>query len=333
MTQPQTQGQVTVTNQTGPTQAPGLLFIYTETALHAGTGASLGTVDLPIQRERITSFPKVQSSSIKGVLRSLTTSSGVADLLYGPDGQQYAGALAISDARIVLFPVRSLSGLFSWITCPTALARLKRDLELISQPPSPTWKLEHSTFQRLIQGEQAAVAANSGAVVGPLNKIALEEYLFEPVTALTDANGGETGEITGQAGQDEVAEIAKWLADQAFPGDLGWWRDKLRYKNHLVVLTDEDFRDFVISSTEVIARTRLDPGTKTVQSGALWYQEFLPEETLLYSVVVAQDARDPLRKTVLATEVLQQFKSQGINRIQLGGDETTGKGFCKLNYL
>mgnify|MGYP000669322062 CR=1 FL=1 len=35
-------------------QATNLLFIYVETPLHAGSGRGLGSVDLPIQRERIT---------------------------------------------------------------------------------------------------------------------------------------------------------------------------------------------------------------------------------------------------------------------------------------
>ena len=34
-----------------------MLFVYTETSLHAGSGASLGAVDLPIQRERMSALP------------------------------------------------------------------------------------------------------------------------------------------------------------------------------------------------------------------------------------------------------------------------------------
>ena len=45
------------------------LFFMCETPLHAGSGSDLGIVDLPIQRERHTNFPKVESSSLKGALR------------------------------------------------------------------------------------------------------------------------------------------------------------------------------------------------------------------------------------------------------------------------
>ena len=45
------------------------LFFICETPLHAGSGSDLGIVDLPIQREKHTGFPKVESSSLKGAIR------------------------------------------------------------------------------------------------------------------------------------------------------------------------------------------------------------------------------------------------------------------------
>ncbi|NOG48211.1 MAG: hypothetical protein HND48_01265 [Chloroflexi bacterium] len=53
----------------------GHLFMYTESALHAGTGASVSAVDLPIQRETNTQYPMVQGSGVKarcGVTMSAT---------------------------------------------------------------------------------------------------------------------------------------------------------------------------------------------------------------------------------------------------------------------
>src|SRR5439155_14129022 len=45
-----------------------LLTLYTRTPLHVGSGTSVDVVDLPIMRERITSFPVIPASSLKGVL-------------------------------------------------------------------------------------------------------------------------------------------------------------------------------------------------------------------------------------------------------------------------
>jgi CRISPR-associated protein Cmr4 len=51
-----------------------MLFLYTETPLHAGSGTSLGIVDLPIQRERTTGYPMIQASGLKGCLRDAVDS-------------------------------------------------------------------------------------------------------------------------------------------------------------------------------------------------------------------------------------------------------------------
>ena len=45
-------------------------FIKVITPLHAGSGSDLGVVDLPIQREAHTAFPKIEGSSLKGAIRS-----------------------------------------------------------------------------------------------------------------------------------------------------------------------------------------------------------------------------------------------------------------------
>ncbi|MEI6047120.1 MAG: type III-B CRISPR module RAMP protein Cmr4, partial [Chloroflexota bacterium] len=253
------------------TQANTLLFLYAETALHPGTGSSLGIVDLPIQRERTTQYPTIQSSSIKGVLRSRSGESGdVTDLLYGPSKQEYAGAISFSDAKILLFPIRSMAGVFTWITCPSVLARLKRDLAMTNQ--AVDWKLDFvgdTKMEAYLTETTDVIAPNPNNPV-----VALEEFLFTPKR------------------NQSVTAIAKWLAENAFPDsdDFSWWREKV--KRGLVILNDNDFRDFVTTATEVVARTRLEPTTKKVASGALWYQEFLPAETLFYSVVVAQEGRN-----------------------------------------
>ena len=39
------------------------------TSLHPGAGTSVGSIDLPVQREAATNWPMIRSSSIKGRLR------------------------------------------------------------------------------------------------------------------------------------------------------------------------------------------------------------------------------------------------------------------------
>ena len=51
-----------------PTNA-GLLGIHALTPLHPGAGTALGTVDMPVQRERHTHWPNIAGSALKGILR------------------------------------------------------------------------------------------------------------------------------------------------------------------------------------------------------------------------------------------------------------------------
>src|SRR5690606_27537503 len=99
-----------------------------ETAIHCGAGRSAGIVDLPIAREAATDYPFIAGSSLKGALRDRAESLGRTDVgeMFGRPDQ--AGRLLISDARLLLLPVRSLTGAYRWVTCPLILERYQRDL-------------------------------------------------------------------------------------------------------------------------------------------------------------------------------------------------------------
>src|SRR5581483_12151182 len=121
-------------------EATALLFTYVETPLHAGTARGLGAVDLPIQRERTTDYPMIQGSSLKGRLRAEVTARlpERVQAIFGPptgNASEHAGALSVGDARILLFPVRSLAGVFAWTTSVDVLARFQRDAALADLRP------------------------------------------------------------------------------------------------------------------------------------------------------------------------------------------------------
>lgn len=289
-----------------------LLFLYTETPLHAGVGSSVSVVDLPIQRERTTQYPIVQGTGVKGSLRSHCASNAPqteVEAVFGPenerDASKYAGAIAVGDARIVLFPVRSLKGVFVYVTSQHALARLARDLSAANAAagvPSISFNLT---------GSGEALVSDTLVLVD--NQVVLEEYSF------------------AAKHNPSVAAWATWLADNALPQDAAYeyWRKHL--KSYLVVLPEEDFRDFVVNSTQIETHVKLEQAKKTVKDGALWTTESLPPDSLLVSSVVvratrggqiadAQQVRDWLTQTVPA-------------RLQLGGDETTGQGIVAAQWI
>jgi len=303
-----------------------ILYIYAETPLHPGSGTELGTVDLPVQREKHTGFPIVQASGLKGVLRDAARATTEANKakdedfirwVFGPDeGADHAGALSVGDARILLFPVRSLKGIFAWTTCPLVLHRFRKDLS-ITQSPLNDWKLpDHSPADTdALVTDQSALIHDSALV--------LEEYTFK---ATKDKN---------------VTHLAKWLAQVVLPqnDEYKYWRDKMQ--TSLVVLPDDAFRDFARYYTMVVSRTRIRDATKTVDPGGLWTEEHLPPETVLYAPIFASAARwdkdnsqdkEPPEELRKRDGVLKWLTNLSVQYIRLGGDETVGRGLARIQF-
>jgi len=281
-----------------------ILFLYAETPMHVGTGVGLGAVDMPIQREKHTGYPMIQASSVKGALRDTTElklgydSQNVKSIFgaeSGGEGQDFAGAMSPSDARILLFPVRALNGVFVWVTSPIVLARFKQDAQLNDAPDAPEINVAQVSNIRLIMSDQ----------------VMLEEYTYPA----------------------QVSNVAtawsNYLADYGLHPNTGdFWKNRLR--EHLIILPDNEFRDFVRYSTEIVTRIHIDDVKKTVKKGALFTQELLPADSLLYSMVHITNSRDGQIKE--ADEVVRKLKDAIGDQLQIGGDETVGRGRVRLNW-
>jgi CRISPR-associated protein Cmr4 len=314
----------------------------------------LGIIDLPIQRERHTSFPKIEGSSLKGAVRSavefkvlnaVLSAENLADPIldnlvkvnkvFGFDGSpiggytaekleekfkkpkednvpladgsekketelktEFAGAIALTDARLLLFPIKSMKGVFAWATCPKVLKKFASDLKLCgiaeeSLPQTPS-KLKNTCLP------------SSNEIVVNKNYVILEEYTFE----------------TGNTKPAE--DWAKKIQDFTGIEEL---TDKL------VILPDDDFRDFVNLSTEVITRTKINNHTGTVQDGALFTEEYLPAESVMYSVAMAHDefAKDGMKANGKGG-VMDFFDENLPKTIQIGGSATLGKGLVNISF-
>jgi len=286
-----------------------LLFLHAQTPVHPGSGAALDVIDLPVQRERHTQWPTVPGSTLKGILRdACRPRDGDVDkedwlAAFGPetqDADKHAGALAVTDARILAFPVRSLRGVFAWATCPAVLDRLRRDAALAncnsglpSAVPAP--------------GRNECACSPGSPLLVDGRRVVLEEFELSRM-------------------EDNAVEWATWIARHGLADEPS----RERFASHLVVLDDDQFTHFVRHATEVVARIGLDYEKKTVKPGALFYQEFLPAETLFYALAFANRSRRESRAKD-ATGIMQ-YVAEGVPPVlQIGGDETTGKGLCSVS--
>ena len=288
------------------TTQTALLLLTSETPLHAGAGQSVDGIDLPIQREAHTDWPCVFGSAVKGALRAhaeqrmASTSTAIADL-FGPDhgGAQerdtsHAGALLVGDATLLALPVRSLQSSFKWVTCPQAITRFARTAERLGLALTLPAISQPAPDKALGQGDA---------------KLFLEEFRFE------------------QSPDACIAALAKALAPLS-----GGALDEATLLQRLVVVHDDIFSFLAGNATSVQPHIAIDSTTKTVKDGALWCEETLPPETLLYVPLTATASR---RKggALTAAQVLEQFEQllpAGKNWLQLGGNETTGMGWCRV---
>lgn len=273
-------------------------------ALHVGTGQGVGVVDLPIARAKATNLPIVAGSALKGVLRDeLKEQKNLEDkdikTLFGPDNQQdiaHAGAIAFGDANLLILPIRSFAGTVAFATCPFILRQYKRDLGLALTVPNLT--------------ENKAVITNDSALLID-NKIGLEDL---DIVAKNDS---------------DAQSWATKIAEQLYPEttlDYQDWRKE--FNKRFVILPDSIFSFLADTATEIRTRIRIDRATRVVQQGALWTEENLPADSVLWGVIGVSQSRD--KNNEKTAEQLADLLPKEEISLQLGGKHTVGRGLCRL---
>jgi len=278
-------------------------LVHALSPLHSGTGHSADLIDLPIARMKATGIPYVPGSSIKGVLRGSRTSfgSGSGDprvqAVFGPDtsnAREHAGALVVGDARLLALPVRSFRGTFAWVSSPLLLTLAARDLG--------------SKAPRVPRLASPGALATRKSICTHNNTVLLED-LDLPVQHAA-----------------EVEEWAQRLAARVSPGtDI--------FSGRFVIVDDDTMTFLWETATQIDARVRLDPETRTVADGALWLEESLPPETVLIGLLAAEHSRKS--ETPMTPEEVLDFAlpADAERVLQLGGKATIGRGRCRLVRL
>lgn len=278
-----------------------LYHLHTLSALHVGTGQGVGAVDLPIARSRASNLPIVPGSAIKGVLRDEFgnehcehhLSKENVKILFGAENNDpaHAGAVAFGDAQLLLLPVRSFAGTVAYATCPFILKRYQRDANLSFAIPE--------------LDKQAQVISDSLLLLG--DKIALEDL---------DMDAQENA---------VVSEWAQAIAQAIYPDDETW---QAELTQRFVVLPDDVFSFLADTATEIRMRIKIDQKTRIVQNGALWSEENLPCETVLWGVFGVGASRD--KNNPKSAQELNTLLPEKALNIQIGGKHTVGRGLCRL---
>jgi CRISPR-associated protein Cmr4 len=291
-----------------------LYLIHALTSLHVGSGRGTGFIDLPIMREKTTGWPIIPGSSVKGVWLDYYSAMPGADtskirVAFGREENdpedEHAGSLAITDARIILFPVRSFYGTFAYATSPLVLTRLVRDLEAagIASPVDgvPEVKSEEGV---LVTGDSALKLKEKGK----------DLVFFEDLDLTVEQEGEE--------------QVEKWavyfsriLFDEHYANLL---------KRRFAVVPDSTFDYLSQQGTEINTRIRIDSETKVVARNALWNEEYLPAETVLGGIVWCDQVYSSDELT--PSNLLNVFCKDPII-CQMGGKKTIGKGRVRCLFV
>lgn len=289
-----------------------MYWLQTITPLHVGAGKGVGFVDMPIMREKITEWPLVPGSAVKGVMRDHfkqeKTDADEMDIVFGKmvsDDSSNAGSLVLTDAHIVCLPVRSLYGTFGYVTSPLVLERLKRDLEAagyekLPETPSPK--------------DEEAFHAKKSSLVPEIEEVPDKKIFFEDLDFTAVCNNATDA-------------WAQRLAGILFDGDEKW---QTIFKERFAIISDDCFTFLAKTGTEVAAHIRIKDETKTVEKGGLWYEESLPGETILAGLAWCDRVFG--NKGLTEKEILTKFcPATGLN-LQIGGKATVGKGRVKCFF-
>lgn len=294
-----------------------LLFLHAISPLHVGCRGPAADVHQPVRRERLTGWPLIDGSGVKGAL--LADAFGAdhdtwRSHAFGSGGKEAAVAeLAFGDARIVALPVRAGDGGWRWLACHESLARFERDCRRaglsVASLVDPAWGSMADEHVHLPPSDAPQAATST---------VVLEEFAF----AVQES--------------EPAKRIAAAVAELAFADD---WT-KTRFASHFAVVSNRAFGHFARFATHAVTRNAIDYVTKNVRENHLFRQEFVLPDTLFASVVTTGRSPTSRRGDGSTIEHFRRFiqpphtapRAAGhlLRPLAVGGDETVGYGFCAV---
>jgi len=285
-----------------------LLVLMAETPVHAGGSESFGAVDLPVQREAATGLPVIWGQSLKGALRQAARDAGdkVVDeeAVFGsrpPRATEDTPADADEDRSLKRGSVSV--GDAQLLLFPVAALR-----------NCFAWLTSPLLLERL---------RRKAALLGVLDagRLGLRPRQVH-ATASTEWRGKQVlGPFVAEVddGGASMAALNATLASIACSAEFAFTRQKLLAD--VVLTTDTTLASASRMATDIVARVQLNAEAKTVANGP-FYSEHLPVETVLMAVLASTNDNH-----------LEQLAGLLHGQpLQLGGDETIGKGvlWCRV---
>jgi len=250
--------------------------IKTLSNTHVGSGqSSYGIVDNIVQKDFLSNFPCINSTSLKGSFREWMVKElkkvQEANSIFGYGNEQKEGKEVdvntnkqgthhFFQASMLSYPMRSNKVQYFNTTCPLIISELKANLNLFGI----------NTFDDEL------------------------EYLFKNAVPLRNGPISLTGTTDAIVEMHSIKTVAS--------GNLKYSDNiKSLFGSNLVIMEDNQFTE-LIKKLPVITRNNLENG----QSTNLFYEEVVPRETFFGSLIGFKEDVDPCFETVIGTNVLFQ---------------------------
>lgn len=290
-----------------------ICVLHAISPVHAGAGSATGAVDLPIQRERHTGWPHIQASGVKGAFRDhcerVWMLQGVEkNNLVSKDDKKQAEELAKrifgrADAE------KSQAGAIAFSDAKLLAFPVRSNLAPF------VWVVCPALLKRLSRD-----LAITGKKCEELNEAIM--------------NGDSYGLIKGELeGASLILEdLCLSRQEGTWPGTAAIFANMAPAIDRLALIPDHHFSFLMETATEVQAQIAINAATGTTSVGSLRYQELLPADSVLYSVVFFGEERAEDTSRLMLDTLATAVRNAAASHIQMGGDMTLGRGIFHLNW-
>ena len=214
-----------------------LYLIENHTNMHVGSGdANFGTVDRLIQRDPLTTYPTIHSSSLKGALKEYCTHHPAAqeadtwiEKTFGDDDN--AGNVRFLDAWLLAVPMRSDTRPYYACTSPAAIAHL---LEMAALSGIELPEKEALKKAAAYEGKTIAVASGQAAI----EEEKAQENKKIDFTALERYTGGPAALVPDDMFEKLLKDLPVIARNQLENGESKnlWYEEVLPRKSRLFTL-------------------------------------------------------------------------------------------------
>ncbi|SMF09846.1 type III-B CRISPR module RAMP protein Cmr4 [Desulfovibrio gilichinskyi] len=274
-----------------------ILIYRAVTPLHCGATESGDGIDRPVVRERYTNFPFIPATSLKGVWRNICQRSKNNTCNEKWDDAEVTAAFGPDSEKAD----KNGAGLLGFVDAQVLYIPVRasaRTFFIITCP------LQLSRFNETLAKQE----------IKPFKITDIDDNTIKS-SALAAINEVYLEDIKLKAESEELN-----LPSYGVPDYL---------KSRLALVSDETFEWFASNAMEIRAHNKL---SKTKQSDNLWYEEFVPAESIFFGQLLESPPYKEDNSAIPGQYSAKIMKTKP-QLFQVGGNESTGHGLMEITPI